>query len=84
MTAFIFILIYYLGKPVFVSFGVNDRNRFFTALAFGLIFETIVFSITGTTGYKLVGSQIFYKVCRPICGLLDFMVISDIKNRDLQ
>ena len=56
MTAFIFILIYYLGKPVFVSFGVTDRNRFFTALALGLIFETIVFSITGTTGYKLVGS----------------------------
>ena len=56
MTAFIFILIYYLGKPVFVAFGVTDRNRFFTALAFGLIFETIVFSLTGTTGYKLVGS----------------------------
>ena len=56
MTAFIFILTYYLGKPVFVSFGVTDRNRFFTALTFGLIFETIVFSITGTTGYKLVGS----------------------------
>ena len=56
MTAFIFILIYYLGKPVFVKFGVTDRNRFFAALALGLIFETIVFSITGTKGYKLVGS----------------------------
>ena len=65
MTAFIFILIYYLGKPVFVSFGVTDRNRFFTALALGLIFETIVFSITGTTGYKLVGSQIFTKFVDP-------------------
>ncbi len=55
MTAFIFILIYYSGKPLFASFGVTERNRFFTALALGLIFETIVFSITGTTGYKLVG-----------------------------
>jgi len=56
MTAFIFILIYYLGKPVFDRYCVTDRNRFFTALALGLIFETIVFSITGTSGYKLVGS----------------------------
>ncbi len=55
MSAFIFILIYYLGKPVFVRFGTTDRNRFVTALAFGLIFETIVFSITGTTGYQLIG-----------------------------
>ena len=56
MTAFIFIRIYYLGKPVFVSFGVTDRNRFFTALDLGVIFEAIVFSITGAKGYKLAGS----------------------------
>ena len=47
MTAFVFILIYYLGKPVFSSFGVTERNHAFTALALGLIFETIVFFYYG-------------------------------------
>ena len=57
MTAFVFLFIYYLGKPLFVSFGVCDRHRFFMALTLGLILETIVFSITGTFGYRLVNSQ---------------------------
>ena len=54
MTAFVFIFVYYLGKTIFANFGVSDRNRFFTALALGLIFETTVFAITGTSGYKLI------------------------------
>ncbi len=54
MTAFVFILVYYFGKPIFVNFGVSDRNRFFTAVAIGLIFETTVFAITGTSGYKML------------------------------
>ena len=49
MTAFVFIFVYYLGKPMFVNFGVSDRYRFFTALALGLILETAVFAITGTS-----------------------------------
>ena len=54
MTAFVFIFVYYIGKPIFANLGVSDRNRFFTALALGLIFETTVFAITGTSGYKLI------------------------------
>ena len=54
MTAFIFIFVYYLGKPIFTNFGLSDRNRFFTALTIGLILETTVFAITGTSGYKMI------------------------------
>ena len=52
MTALTFLFIYYLGKPVFVSRGISDRRRFFAALTVGLILETLVFSYTGTMGYK--------------------------------
>ena len=48
------IFVYYLGKPIFANFGVSDRNRFFTALTIGLILETTVFAITGTSGYKMI------------------------------
>lgn len=57
MTAFVFIFIYYLGKPIFINFGVSDRNRFFVALTIGLILETVVFAITGTSGYKLISQM---------------------------
>ena len=55
MTAFVFIFVYYLGKPLFINLGVSDRNRFFMALALGLLLETVVFAITGISGYKLMG-----------------------------
>ena len=54
MTAFVFIFIYYLGRPIFVNFGVSDRHRFFTALTLGLILETAVFAFTGISPYKMV------------------------------
>ena len=57
MTAFVFIFVYYLGKPIFVKLGVSDRNRFFIALTLGLILETIAFTITGTSGYHLIGIE---------------------------
>ena len=47
MTAFVFIFVYYFGKPIFVSFGVSDRNRCFTALILGAILETTIFAIYG-------------------------------------
>ncbi len=53
MTALVVISVYYLGTPIFTSFGVSDRNGFFTALTLGLIFETTIFSLTGTTWYGL-------------------------------
>lgn len=53
MTAFVFIFVYYFGKPIFINLGVSDRNRFFMALALGLLLETVVFAITGTSGYQL-------------------------------
>ena len=55
MTAFVFIFVYYLGKPIFAYLGVSERNRFFTALTLGLALETTIFAITGTSGYKLIG-----------------------------
>ena len=55
MTAFVFIFVYYLGKRIFINFGISDRNRFFVALTIGLILETVIFAITGTSGYKLIG-----------------------------
>ena len=55
MTAFVFIFVYYLGKQIFINFGIFDRNRFFVALTIGLILETVVFAIAGTSGYKLIG-----------------------------
>ena len=54
MTAFVFIFVYYLSKPIFINFGVSDRSRFFVALTVGLILETVVFAITGTSGYKFM------------------------------
>ena len=55
MTAFAFIFVYYLGRPIFINFGLSDRHRFFTALLLGIICETTVFALTGTTGYKFIG-----------------------------
>ena len=54
MTAFVFIFVYYLGKPIFINFGGSERNRFFMALTLGLMVETVVFAITGTSGYKFM------------------------------
>ena len=54
MTAFVFIFVYYLGKPIFANFGVSDRNRFFTAITIGFILETAVFAISGTSGYMMI------------------------------
>ena len=54
MTALMVIFVYYLGKPLFANFDVSDRNRFFTALTLGLILETTIFALTGTSGYKLI------------------------------
>ena len=54
MTGLGFIFVYYLGKPIFVNFGVSDRNRCFTALILSAILETTIFAITGTSGYKLI------------------------------
>ena len=54
MTAFVFIFVYYIGKPIFANLGVSDRNRFFTALTIGLILETAVFAVTGTSAHKMI------------------------------
>ena len=54
MTAFVFIFVYYLGKPIFANFGASDRNRFFTAITIGFILEITVFAITGSSGYKMI------------------------------
>ena len=47
MAGLVFIFVYYLGKPIFVNFGVSDRNRCFTALIIGAILDTTVFALYG-------------------------------------
>ena len=47
MAGLMFLFVYYLGKPIFVNFGVSDRNRCFTALILGAIFETTIFAVFG-------------------------------------
>ena len=60
MTGFVFILFYYLSRPLFINFGLGDRLRFFVALTLGLLFETTIYLITGNTGYKLIA---WLRVC---------------------
>ena len=57
MTALVFLFVYYLSKPILANYGVSNRNRFFLALALGLMFETAIFAVTGTSGYKLLSTQ---------------------------
>ena len=52
MTAFVFIFVYYLGKPIFANFRVSDRRRFFTAPTLGLILETTIFAIMAPQGTR--------------------------------
>jgi len=47
MAGLVFIFVYYLGKPIFINFGVSDRNRCFTALIIGAILDTTVFALYG-------------------------------------
>ncbi len=54
MTTLVFIIVYYLGKPLSSNLSVSHRNSFFVALTLGLVLETIVFAFTGTLGYKLM------------------------------
>ena len=58
MTAFVFIFVYYLSKPIFAHLSVSDRNRFFIALTCGLTLETAIFAINGTSGYNLISPQL--------------------------
>ena len=53
MAGLVFLFVYYLGKPIFVNFGVSDRARCFTALILGAIFETAIFALYGP--YRLGG-----------------------------
>ena len=55
MTAFVFIFVYYLGRPIFTNFGISDRHRFFTALTLGIILETSVFCFDRNYRYKFIG-----------------------------
>ena len=53
MIGLVFIFVYYLGKPIFVNFGISDRARCLTALVLGAILETtFFFAITGTSGIQ--------------------------------
>ena len=54
MTALVFIILYYVFKPVFVNFGVNDEVRFLIAIGVGMVAETVLFTLTGTSLYGIV------------------------------
>ena len=54
MGALIFILVWHFGNPVFTNRGFTDKQRFFSAAAIGVLFEVVIFTITGTTAYGIV------------------------------
>ena len=54
MAAFIFVLVWHFGQPIFISRGFSAKQRFFTAAALGALFDVAIFAITGTTVYGIV------------------------------
>ena len=54
MTALVFIILYYFFKPVFLNFDLNDKFRFFVAIGVGMVAETVLFALTGTSVYGIV------------------------------
>ena len=54
MTALVFIILFYFFKPVFVNFGLDDKVRFFIAIGVGMVAETVLFALTGTSVYGIV------------------------------
>ena len=54
MAALIFVIVWYFGHPIFTNLGFSEKQRFFSALIAGVLFEVAIFAITGTTGYGIV------------------------------
>ena len=54
MAALIFVIVWYFGNPFFRNRGFSEKQRFFAALIAGVLFELVIFAITGTTGYGIV------------------------------
>ena len=54
MAALIFVIVWYFGNPNFTNRGFSEKQRFFSALTAGVLFEVAIFAITGTTGYGIV------------------------------
>tara|TARA_B100001057_G_scaffold247155_1_gene247553 strand:- start:750 stop:920 length:171 start_codon:yes stop_codon:yes gene_type:complete len=54
MAAFIFVLVWHFGQPIFISRGFSDKKRFFAAAASGALFDVAIFTITGTSVYGIV------------------------------
>ena len=54
MAALIFVVVWYVGNPIFTNRGFSEKQRFFSALIVGVFFDMAIFAITGTTGYGIV------------------------------
>ena len=54
VAALIFVMVWYFGHPIFTNRGFSEKQRFFAALTAGVLFELVIFAITGTTGYGIV------------------------------
>lgn len=54
MTALVFMILYYVFKPVFVNFGVNDEVRFLIVIGVGMVAEAALFALTGTSVFGIV------------------------------
>ena len=54
MAALIFVVFWYFGNPIFTNRGFSEKQRFFSALKAGGLFEVAIFAITGTTGYGII------------------------------
>jgi hypothetical protein len=54
VAALIFVIVWYFANPIFTDRGFSEKQRFFSALIAGVLFEVVIFAITGTTGYGIV------------------------------
>tara|TARA_B100001093_G_C26771247_1_gene990306 strand:+ start:927 stop:1097 length:171 start_codon:yes stop_codon:yes gene_type:complete len=54
VAAFIFILVWHFGQPIFVNRGFSDKQRFFASAAVGMLFDVAIFAATGTSVYGIV------------------------------
>ncbi len=54
MAAFIFVLVWHFGQPIFISHGFSAKQRFLAAAAVGALFDAAIFAITGTSIYGIV------------------------------
>ncbi len=54
MAAFIFVMVWHFGQPIFISRDFSAKQRFFAAAASGALFDVAIFAIAGKSVYGIV------------------------------